>query len=123
MVNKSIAGGIIGVWVENVQVPVRGNVSINEGLELRESVVGADGYHGITTKAQAASVEFEYSDLPLPELDELPKMTNVRVLVRYRNGRNATFNRMNAVGESLRETEEGKRSIRFEGPPGNVFYS
>lgn len=108
-------GGIITFKVDGTQYPAKGNFTYNLGTPKRESVMGADGFHGFKETPQIAFIEGEITDTYGTDLATITKLKNATVLLDLPNGKSIVLREAFFAGDGNGETEEGKIAVRFEG--------
>ncbi len=104
--------------VDGIQYSLRGNMNISLGTAQRESVLGLDGYHGIKETPMAGSIECDLTQTPDLDLNQLESLTDVTVTVELINGSVATLNNATQVNHLSLSAEDGKVTVKFEGPSG-----
>lgn len=104
--------------VNGVQYSLRGNMTISLGAYERESVVGLDEYHGIMEKPRASFIECDLTDRFDLDLKTLENLTGVTVTAELINGKTAVLREATQVKALELTAEDGKMTVRFEGPEG-----
>lgn len=104
--------------VNGVQFSLRGNCTISIGNAHRETIVGLDGYHGIKEIPEAGSIECDLTHQPTIDLNIIEALTDATVTVELINGAVATLNNATQMNHLSLNTEDGKFTVKFEGPSG-----
>ncbi len=104
--------------VNGTQYDLRGNMTVSLGKAERESVVGLDQYHGYTEKPRVSFIECDITDRADLDIKVLENLLDVTVTVELFNGKTGIL--YNAVQVKAVEltAEDGKMTVRFEGPEG-----
>lgn len=109
--------GIIFLKIDGEQYDAKGNFTYGMGKPTRESIIGADGFHGYKEMPQAAFIEGEITDSKDLDVDKLASVTDSTITLELANGkvvalRNAFITNKDGLSG---QTEEGNIPIRFEG--------
>lgn len=104
--------------VNGVQYSLRGNMQISLGSFHRESVNGLDGYHGFKEVPEQGSIECDLTHQPSIDLNVLEALSDVTVTVELINGAVATLNNAAQMNKLSLNAEDGKFTVKFEGPSG-----
>lgn len=104
--------------IDGQQYNLRGNMKVSIGNVKRESVMGLDQYHGIKEIPEASSIECELTHQPEIDLNVLEQLQNVTVTVELINGAVATLRNANQMNHIDLTAEDGKMTVKFEGPKG-----
>lgn len=108
-------GGIVFVKVDGEQLRVKGNVTYNLGLPLREPVVGHDGVHGFKEVPQVAFIELEMTDKKDLSLKKFLSITSATVTAQLNNGKTIVLRNAANVSEGTGNSEEANMTVRFVG--------
>jgi hypothetical protein len=107
--------GKISFSVNGVRQNAKGSFSYNLGRDVRESVMGSDGFHGFMEKPQPAFIEGEISDRAGLDLAALVDTTDATVTLELGNGKVIALRDAFFAGEGTGNSEEGNIAVRFEG--------
>lgn len=108
-------GGIVFVKVDGEQLRVKGNVTYNLGLPLREPVIGHDGVHGFKETPQPAFIELEMTDRPGLDMKKFLAITGATVTAELNNGKKIVLRNAANMSEGTGNSEEGNMTVRFVG--------
>ena len=110
--------GTCYIKVNGKSYDLRGSMNISLGEFERQSVVGQDGYHGIIEKPRASFIECDLTDNVAVDIKELDNITGATVTVELINGKTGVLRDATQVKAIELTAEDGKMSVRFEGPRG-----
>ena len=108
-------GGVSSLTVDGVPLNVKGNVSIQDGADQHEVVVGLDRVHGHMVKPRAASVK---ATLTVPgdlDVKALQLKTNATVVVTMRSGKIFALRSAVTTGDFELNVENAELSCEFQG--------
>ena len=112
-------GGIFKLYVNGVQMNLKGDPTINIGGKQRTLIMGADGRaHGYQVKILKASVSGTLTDTSDLDLVLLRDMKNATVKIEKPNGKTVIINEAAFSGEADENGSEGEINFAFEGTPG-----
>lgn len=111
-------GGRARVYINGTQYPLRGDVLVMTGDTTRTSVVGIDGFHGVTEVPAASYAEFSLSHLPTVDINALQNLTDATITVQFDNGQQAVLRNAAQVNAVELNQTDGQFTLRFEGPSG-----
>lgn len=115
--------GTAFITIDGVQYSLRGNMNISLGNAHRETVVGLDQYHGIKEIPEAGTIECDLTDQPTLDLNILEALDNITVTVELINGKTATLRNATQMNHLTLNAEDGKMTVKFEGPSGEWLTS
>lgn len=113
-----LIGGICQFVVGGVQYALRGDIKVSLGDVKRESIVGADSYHGIKEMPSPAYIEAQVSDLAGLDINTVQNLKNVTVTVKLNNGKTATLPNAGQMNQLELDAVEGHYTVRFEAANG-----
>lgn len=111
-------GGKALLKINGVQYPLRGNLNIQLGNVSRESVVGADQYHGVKEIPAVSYIEMDITDLGDLDISEVQNASDVTINVELNNGKQAVLRNAAQVNAIELNAIDGVYTARFEGPAG-----
>lgn len=114
----NLVGGTCQFLVDGTQYALRGNLKVSLGDVKRESVVGADGFHGIKEIPVASYIEAQVSDLAGLDIDTVQSLKNVTVNVKLNNGKTGVLSNASQMNQVELDAVDGSYTIRFEGSTG-----
>jgi hypothetical protein len=114
----SKVAGTCTFTVNGVLYALRGNMNIAIGNVHRESITGLDGYHGFKEVPEAGMIECDVTDMGNTDYNVLEQLTNVTVTVKLINNNVATLNNATQMNHLSLNAEDGKLTLKFEGPSG-----
>ena len=118
MANKT---GIIFLTVNGEQKQAKGSFTYNLGKNKRESIIGADGVHGVKETPQAAVIEGMITDSKEISVEDLVNLLDATVTLQLNNGKIVSIEEAAYTADGNVTTEEGEIEIRFEGKNGREF--
>lgn len=118
MANKT---GIIFLTVNGEQKQAKGSFTYNLGKNKRETIIGADGVHGVKEIPQAAFIEGMITDSKEISLEDLVNFIDGTVTLQLNNGKVISIEDAAYVADGNVTTEEGEIEVRFEGRNGREF--
>lgn len=110
--------GTCFIKVDGTQYNLRGNMTVSLGESQRESVVGIDQYHGIKEMPRPSFIECDITDTADLDIRVLENLDNVTVNVELINGKVGVLSQATQVNAVELTAEDGKMTVRFEGPSG-----
>lgn len=108
-------GGILGLYVNGVQVPTRDALTYNDGQDMREGVMGHQRPTGYKEMAQQPFIECTISTSDPLLVRDLKATTSANVTARLRNGTTLVLTQAWAAGNWNVDASEGTVEARFEG--------
>src|SRR6266568_4098987 len=108
-------GGLLQLQVNGGIYDAKGAYSYNLGRPKREPVIGADGVHGFSEKAQVAYVEGEITDRSDLDLNALLTATDATVTLSLANGKTVVLRSAWYAGDGKVGAEEGNIEVVFHG--------
>ena len=109
-------GGRAKVFINGTQYPVKGDVKVMSSDNTRTSIVGVDGYHGISETPVASWCEFTLSDFPGIDISSVQNLTDATVNIQFDNGKQAVFRNAAQINAIELDQSDGSYGCRFEGP-------
>ena len=111
-------GGAAFIKVNGVQYKLRGGMTCGIGNVSRESVIGADSYHGFKEIPTVSFVECDITDTDGVDINELEKLEGATVTVELSNGKVAVLRDAVQINKLELNVADGQYTVRFEGPRG-----
>jgi hypothetical protein len=115
MVDQKRVGGLIYLKVNGRQYRALGDFTYNLGEPKRESVVGADGYHGYKETPQVAFIEGEITDTFGVDLRAVVRERDATVTLEKANTKTVVLRHGVFCHEGTGSTADGKFPVRWEG--------
>lgn len=109
-------GGRARVIINGTQYPLKGDLTIMSGSTTRTSVVGIDGYHGVSETPAASWMEFTLSDLPTIDIANIQDLVDATITIQLDNGKQAVLRNAAQVNAIELSQQDGQYAVRFEGP-------
>jgi len=106
--------GRIELKVDGEILDAKGNFEYNLGIDMRESMVGADRIHGFKETPQVAFISGEITDAAILSHSKLAATDGATVTLRLGNDKTIILNEAYAAGEWGGGTEEANIAFRFE---------
>lgn len=110
--------GILQFQINGEVYRAKGNFTYNVGGEQRESVMGADAFHGFKVTRVPGFIEGEITDSPELSLEAIKHVRDATISLTLEGGKVFVLPGASQVGEATGNTEEGNIGVRFEGPKG-----
>jgi hypothetical protein len=110
--------GTCFIRVNGDTLSLRGNLTVSLGGVECESVVGIDQYHGLMEKPRASYIEADITFTEELDMKNLEGLRDVTVQVDLINGWTGVLYQANQVKAFEYTAEDGKFTVRFEGPSG-----
>ena len=111
-------GGTLYLKIGGVMRKAKGEFTYNEGKPKRESVMGADNWHGFTEEQQPAFLEGAITNDGELRSKDVTGVTKETVTADLANGKTFVLREGVYVGEGTTNTSSGEMGVRFEGPSG-----
>jgi hypothetical protein len=112
-------GGIFKLYVNGVQMNLKGDPTIDIGGKQRTLLMGADGRaHGYQVRNTKASVSGTFTDTSDLDLVLLRDMKNATIKIEKPNGKTVIINDAAFSGDASESGAEGEINFAFEGTPG-----
>ncbi len=110
-----IRAGVTQLQINGEIYDVVGNVTYNLGRPLLEPLVGADTFHGFSSKPQAPMMELEIRDRGTLDIARLVEMRNGTIQLQLANGKVVTLGKASYASEGSISTEEATIQAKFIG--------
>ena len=114
----SRVSGLIYFKADGQQYKAKGNFTYNLGLPKRESVIGADGFHGYKETPKAPFIEGEITDEASLDLAAFQNIVDATITLELANGKVFVLRNGFYAADGDAQTEDANVQVRFEGASG-----
>src|SRR6267142_1340396 len=108
-------GGTAFVFVDGVQLKLRGNFTVSPSSVERTMIAGQDGVHGYQELPRVPYIEGDLSTLPGFYLEDLLNETDVTVVAQLANRMQYVLTSATRKGGFENNTRDGQVRVRWEG--------
>lgn len=111
-------GGVHKLYVNGVQLNLKGDPTSDVGGEKRTLIMGVDGRaHGYKVEIVPSTLSGTITDTSELDLIELRKLKNATVKLEKPNGKTFIMNNACFSGDQSESGAEGEVSFEFSAPP------
>lgn len=108
--------GIAYFKINGVRRHIEGDWTFNLGKDMKEPLVGTDGYHGEKVTKQAATLEGQIRNTAALPLEDIVTLSNATITLEQANGKVFVLYEASFVNPGEVTIEEGVLAAKFAGP-------
>ena len=110
---STIVGGLLIGKLNGVPFKMKGEFTINTGVDKKSTVIGTDGVHGPSVMPQAAVITGATTDFAGVDLEEIKKTVDGLFELQTANGKTYVLRHCWYSGDGNMKTEEGELEVEF----------
>lgn len=114
--NTNRIAGTCYLSVNGQRVALVGEFSYRPASPVRETKMGADGFHGYKEKPGAGQIKAKLRNSGGTSVSAIGQQTNVTVTAELANGKTVIGRNMFVTEPPMADAEEGEIEITWEGP-------